>query len=45
MDIGSGIAVCGVWFFAGACALSKTLGGEWFAVGLIVAIATTAVLV
>jgi hypothetical protein len=45
MDIGSGIAICGAWLFAAACALSKTVSSSGLWIGIIVAGIVTAVII
>ena len=45
MDIGSGLAILGVWLFAASCAMSKTVSAEGMVAGIIIAgIVTTVIL-
>lgn len=45
MGIGTGIAIAGIWLFPAACAMSKTVTGIGFFMGIAIAsIATWAVL-
>ena len=44
MGIGEGIAIAGVWLFAGACAISKTVTGVGLVLAIIVAGIVTAVI-
>lgn len=41
MDIGTGIAIAGVWVFVGAAALSKTISSNGFLLSLVVAVCVT----
>lgn len=43
MDIGTGIAIMGVWLFASANALSKNITGNGMIVGIVIAIIFTIV--
>jgi len=45
MDIGTGLAIAGMWIFAAACAVSRQVSGEGFMLGLMVAIIGTALIV
>jgi len=45
MEIGTGIAVCGVWLFAASCALSKTVSAIGLWIGIIAASIVTYVVV
>lgn len=41
MDIGTGLAIAGVWIFAGALGVSRTVTGSGFLFGIAVAIGVT----
>ncbi len=41
MDIGTGLAIAGVWIFAGAVAVSRSVSGKGFFLGIVVAIGVT----
>ncbi len=45
MDIGTGIAVAGVWGFAAVCGGTKYLDGAGFILAIIVAFITTLILI
>ena len=44
MDIGTGIAIAGVWLFPAACALSKTVTSSGVLVSLITAFIVTLII-
>ena len=44
MSIGAGIAIAGVWIFAGMLGISKTVSGVGLWVGIIAAVIVTTVL-
>jgi len=41
MSIGAGIALAGVWLFAAACALSRTVTASGMILGIVVALVAT----
>ena len=44
MDLGTGIAIAGVWIFAGMLGLSKTVTGQGLLFGMLLAVGITLVL-
>ena len=45
MILGNGIAIFGIWLFASACAVSRTVSGVGFALATVVALLATLVVV
>jgi len=41
MDIGTGVAIAGVWCFAGLLGVSESVSGLGFMIGIVVAIGVT----
>jgi len=44
MDIGTGLAIAGVWIFAGALGVSRSVSGNGLLLGIVVAIGVTILL-
>ena len=45
MDIGTGVAIAGVWIFAGMTGMSRTVSSDGFLLAIVVAVIVTASIV